>query len=694
MLILKNNFLNSFIMKKSVLFAVICWLPVVLLAQWSTDPQVNNAIATASGEEAIPKIAIAESGTTYISWFSNESGNYNVRLQKLDVFGNKQWADEGLLVSDNASMTWLTDWDMTVDQDDCAILTLQDIRTGNNNIFAYRISPEGDFLWGADGLQLSNSPTVFNVSPKVVVTNSGNVIIAWQADNDIIRQKIAPDGTLLWGNNGITMTGTNAYSWPQLLPVGTDDVIMKYFEDSGSFPGITRHVFAQRYDTDGNAVWAQDAVVSTAGGISPWTQIFPFINDGSDGFYIAWHDDRDFNNLASVYVQHIGPDGTVLLGDNGIEASTMPNRNHFYAQLSLPQNSEDIFVYWNEMDADQINRGIYGQKISATGERLWTDNGKKFIDLSSLDVYPYAARNSDDNTVLFYEENPSGPNAIIKAMGIDPDGNSFWSTSMVDICSLSSSKVHTVTSDFHDGQWITAWEDNRNGGSDIYGQNLKLDGTLGPVTIVYTPDISPDTLWFDTYQNTSDGEYFMIKNNNDVSLTITNIPLNNVLTNWMWSITNFSGSFPYTLEPGDSLNMLVTIGFITNMPLLLDYVYDDIPIEMESNDYAVTIGLNSDLIISNNEQFIEQPEIYCYPNPAVGSVSFQIPSEKNGEINLSILDSKGQIVKHLGLTLLNQKNNIIIWDGTNQENEKVKSGTYFYILNTGEAQKTGKIILL
>ena len=77
-------------MKSSFITFLSIILSLFTLAQWSTDPVENNAIALASGEEAIPKVATSETGTTYISWFSNVSGSYNVRLQKLDVFGNIQ----------------------------------------------------------------------------------------------------------------------------------------------------------------------------------------------------------------------------------------------------------------------------------------------------------------------------------------------------------------------------------------------------------------------------------------------------------------------------------------------------------------------------------------------------------------------------------------------------------------------------
>ena len=75
---------------------VLLVMNAAIQAQWSTDQLVNSAITIAAGEQAIPKVATTENGTTYIAWFSNESGNYNVRLQKLDLFGNILWEEEGL----------------------------------------------------------------------------------------------------------------------------------------------------------------------------------------------------------------------------------------------------------------------------------------------------------------------------------------------------------------------------------------------------------------------------------------------------------------------------------------------------------------------------------------------------------------------------------------------------------------------
>jgi hypothetical protein len=460
---------------------LILLLPMLALSQWSTNPAVNNPINTMTGEQAIPKIATCPNGDSYIASFSSENGNYNVRMQRLDAQGNNLWATNGILISDNPQMSWLTDWDMTADGSNHAILTFQDIRNGgNNNVVAYRIAPDGSFIWGADGIALSNS-SAFNVSPKVTVTSAGNAVFAWQADDVTILQKVSPSGSLLWGSSGITLSGSARFTWPQLLPVGTDEVILKYFQDTGPVNAPIRHIYAQRYNSSGSPVWSSAAVVSNVGGITAWTQIFPFINDGSDGFYIAWHDQRfGPSSPPKVYVQHINSSGQAVFTTNGVEVSSS-NYMLTDAALALPSGSSSVYVFWNEIEpVFQSDYGISGQKISSTGVKQWGASGITVIAVSSTQTYIVDSRKSPSDMVIFYEEYVDAVNIVLKATRINTDGNYVWPSDIVDVSTVVSSKVHPVVNEFANNQWILSWEDDRSGESDIYAQNIQLNGDLGP----------------------------------------------------------------------------------------------------------------------------------------------------------------------------------------------------------------------
>lgn len=470
-------------MKKNIYFLALFLLSTLVgLAQWSANPGENLKLTGLAGEQVIPKVRLAPNGDYYVGYFSLENGNYNVRLQRLDNQGNKLWADDGLLVSNHPSMTWLTDWDMAVDHENHAILTWQDIRMGgNNNIVAYRISPDGSFVWGADGIMLSNN-TAFNVTPTIVVTNANNAVIAWMADNSLIRQKISPAGQKLWGENGIAMTdATIRYTWPQLMPVGDDDVLMKYYQDTGTSWAPTRHIFLQRLTASGAGNWEMPAVVSNAGNITAWTQILPMISDGNGGCIIAWHDYRLSGTISTGWVQHINNSGNAVFQTNGVKLSEADDWNKFYLQLAKPANDQNIYVIWNHVNGDQNAFGIYAQKISSAGERMWTDFGKVIIPVSTEAVLPDYLLPVDNDIVMIYEHYFDGMSTSIRAIRLDPVGNTVWSPSEAMLSSVQSSKVHLDIADFDGNQWVFAWEDDRSGDVDLYGQNLLPSGQLGIV---------------------------------------------------------------------------------------------------------------------------------------------------------------------------------------------------------------------
>ncbi len=216
-------------MKKVLCFAILLAISNLVFAQWSSDPASNNVVSNLSGDQAIPKTA-ATNENIYFGWYSNDTGSYQMRLQMFNAAGVMQWAENGILISDNAQETWLTDWDMTADNDGNAILTFNDSRSGNWDIYAYKISPTGEFLWGDNGIQLSTGAGM-DAAPVVEVTEANNVYVAWSAMDEAKSyvQKLNSDGTLPWAA-AHAIEGDNSYTWPQLIPVDTDNVVSSEFK--------------------------------------------------------------------------------------------------------------------------------------------------------------------------------------------------------------------------------------------------------------------------------------------------------------------------------------------------------------------------------------------------------------------------------------------------------------------------------
>ena len=419
-------------MKKTVLSIVLIFLIHMVFAAWSDDATVNNVVCNLGGEQAIPKTAVCQDGTFYIAWFSNDSGNYDVRAQYYDYSGNEQWAPNGMLISDHTQMTWLTQWDICCDSQNNLILSFQDIRNHDNpDIFVYKIGPDGTFIWGDDGIAITDDDAS-NMVPTVAATSADNIIVAWITEVGIGMQKLSPGGGIAVTPYFELINASVTFNHPQIVPVENDTFILKYYKDTGPVWSPTRHLHAMKFSGAFEAEWDNECNISTQGGISAWTQHLSISPDNEGGFAICWNDDRDSDNMSEVYVQWVHGDGSTSYDDGGVIASVNDFTQGFYPFVVANPADDNVMVFWNEMDGDQNNRGLSGQKFDQSGNRLWTEHGANLMTMGGDNPYPFGAQpiTNDAMTLevmLFYTINAPSPNTdYMKAMRINADGELVW----------------------------------------------------------------------------------------------------------------------------------------------------------------------------------------------------------------------------------------------------------------------------
>jgi PKD repeat protein len=465
------------------LLMMICWAPIIL-GQWSSNPAQNTAITIMSGEQALPKIAVDDNGYAYVSWFSNDAGNYNVRLQRLDNNGNMVWPQNGILVSNQPQDTWITDYDLAVDPSGYAVVTFTDIRTGQSNPVGYRISPNGDMMWGQNGILLAND-NIFDPSPKVCVTTVGNSIFTWQSipdsgDSSIRLQKISPDGELLW-NDGIILSEPGIdFTAPYLLPAENDYVYLIWHKETGPYYAPNRGLYVQKLDVDGGFMWTSDVEVYAPVPSGPVVYL-KMCRDASGGIVFSWYRSVDSTQFHS-YVQRMDADGTIGMPANGVLASTSTNRNHMYPVPAFLSQTQEIVLFFSEQDLNQNMRGMYAQKFDLQGNRLWGDEGLQLIGLSNNDYGLFTADGKDNNAICIYQAAVFGTmDAKMQAVMLDDQGDFVWTEHFIDLCSYQSEKLHNVMTTYYMGQWVAVWQDQRTDYGDIYAQNIQQDGSLGVV---------------------------------------------------------------------------------------------------------------------------------------------------------------------------------------------------------------------
>lgn len=664
-------------------------------AQWNTDPFLNSAIADKTFDEIKPKIVTGSDGFSYLSYFSLESENFNLRMQKLDTLGNKLWDEAGLLISDFPSFEWIeySDWDMKMNEEGSIILVFPDNRTGYTNIYAYKISPEGEFTWGENGIIISDNENE-DANPKIAITNAGNIVFTWQRNpssgmlySKIICQKVSSSGELLWENELIVEDPIHDLIWPFIYPADNDEVILFWhWEDFLWWPDLK--LYCQKIDGSGNTVWTQDLLIYS----NQWQPISaPYLeicNDMNDRLFICWHEIIGGGPLSNTRIQQIDFDGNIFFEDGGINVSMNEDQNQMYPQLTiLPQNQE-VYIFWCESSFGQESQGLYGQKLSFSGTKLWGENGLEFIPLSSTFVEPIEILPSVDDILIFYKDNNFSDFAEskVKAMRINAQGEFVWYEESITLSEVQSDKSNFSAGEFYNNQWIIAWEDYRNDSADIYGQNIQLNGILGPISYEENIMIYPDSVYLPPSWNI---ESVHIINNGILPVEILNFPLFNYLQGWEWEITNITTDFPITIEPGSSLELLIHIITYTGSSEELGWSCDWVIVETATNTYEVELCVD-EALLNIKQNIIRTKLMDYYPNPAKDKLTFTL--EINQEINceIYIFNSVGKKIK----TFTTGNSKSIIWDLTDQSGQKVAPGTYYYKLNSTSFQESGKIILI
>lgn len=114
--------------------------------------------------------------------------------------------------------------------------------------------------------------------------------------------------------------------------------------------------------------------------------------------------------------------------------------------------------------------------------------------------------------------------------------------------------------------------------------------------------------------------------------------------------------------------------------------YEEIPeLEIQIPD---TIHTNINTGFDSQLKFEQQPSLKVFPNPTAGEFFVQIKNLKDEQINLSVINITGQVVKVLDANeFTTEKNNIPV------NISDLASGIYFVRLETSDTAITERLIL-
>lgn len=659
-------------MKRLFLFAILVFsLSTPIFAQWTSDPTINTMIVDTSGEQDLPKSVSCPDGSTYISWFDSRGGSYAVYMQRLNADGVKLWGSQGLLISNNPQSTSLVDYDLTCDAANNAIVAFTDMRSGDLDVFAYKISPSGEFLWGANGVTLS-SGTGYEANPTVAATTDGNVVVVWiYAVNPykIYLQKIDPTGAKLWGATAISYgSATEGYNNPIVVPSDNGSVIVSHKVTTGNFPAQTVKLAAQKFNSVGAPQWGTGGVwVQNLGKVMAFTAQFA-APDGANGVVIAWHDDRNSINLQSSWVQRVKSDGTLAFPANGAECATTGNIHKWNPRAGKLTDSEEVMVFWRFTNSDQNQDGLAVQKFNATGVRQFTDDGiilRQMTGTANIIGYDLATL-SNSSYIVYNVGNVSGLDNTVQGLMISSSGSNVWGNTIA-LSSLVSNKGRLqIVSDIS-GAGLAFWTDERVG-DGVYGQKINTNGTLGnqivPVELNnFSASVNGNSVlleWSTATETNNAGFSIERKSDNGNWMRVGEVSgagTSTSVINYSFTDKNLvSGKYNYRLIQTD-------IDGTTKIYDLLNEVLVGVPEKIELNQN--------------------------FPNPFNPSTVIRFALPVSGMVSLKVLNTMGEEVATLVNETKEAGNYEVKFDATN-----ITSGIYFYTLTSGEFTITKKLLLM
>ncbi|MGE0635023.1 MAG: T9SS type A sorting domain-containing protein [Bacteroidia bacterium] len=451
----------------SFAFSVICLNTAN--AQWSNNPTVNNAICTETAIQEYPKIISDGNGGAIITWSDRRNGtDNNIYAQRIDATGNIQWTAGGVVICNvggdqNAPV-------IVSDGAGGAIIAWEDYFSGNSDIYAQRINSSGVTQWTLNGVAICSASEDQNYI-DIISDGVGGAIMVWE-DNygstiDVYIQKVNSAGVTQWLADGVAIcTATGDQYTPKLAPDGSGGAVITWEDQRGADPDI----YAQHINSAGTISGLADGIaVCNATG----NQFVPSIcSDGAGGAIFTWYDRRNGN--WDIYAQKFISGGTPVWTANGTAICTASN-DQKYPKLVSDQNGGAFITWQGELSA---SNNIYAQHINTTGNTTWTANGITICAASGEQYSPEIIADNSGGAIITWSDNRNF-NIDIYAQRITASGETIWSTDGVEISTATNHQGDVkLISDGNDGA-IFCWADLRNTVYDIYAQNVCASGWLG-----------------------------------------------------------------------------------------------------------------------------------------------------------------------------------------------------------------------
>ncbi len=407
-------------------------------------------VYTGPEDQDYPLIVSDGAGGAVVVWRDDRDSNDDLRAQRLDASGSMLWSSSGIPVCTDLSNQ--NRHRIVSDGAGGVIVTWDDNRSSNNDIYAQRVDLNGIVQWTIDGIPIcvaANQQTF----PQIVSDEAGGAIITWQGSTVALNaQRVDAGGDTLWAANGIVVC-SNPYggrSNPQIAMDGSGGAVLCWYDTR-----TPRGIYGQRIDAAGDTLWnGAGAQICLAVG----TMSEPGIaSDGSGGAAIVWKESlRQPSDYGDVYAQIVDASGYVQGPSGGIAICTAESEQR-YTHIATDSAGGGIITWSDSRYSATYQSDIYAGRAYF--------NGTTDTDVQDAPVAGYLSQNFP---------NPFNPATTIQ-FGLQRE-----SRVLLSIYDVSGRLVRIVLDESRPaGRYAEAWDGRDNIGravaSGVYFYKLETE---------------------------------------------------------------------------------------------------------------------------------------------------------------------------------------------------------------------------
>ena len=759
----------------------IVWMSVAALAvllpvedgraAWPHDPDTNLRISRVPGDTYLPAACPDGAGGTIVAW-QQCGATCDIYAQRIRADGILAWGATGTLVCAAAGNQYRPT--IGADGSGGGVVVWFDDRVGGHDVYAQRVDSTGASVWAADGVPLCTAAG-YQYDPVIVAADSGAMIVAWwdtrNPSNDIYAQRVSANGQPTWVANGVALCAWPATQQsPAIAADGSGGAIAVWKDARTGGLGL----YAQHVDRAGIVRW-------TVGGVGVCTTTGyhleqALLSDGLGGVFIVWQGTRSGAWAAfDIWAQRLSAGGQALWATDGIPVSAV-DRNQLSPRLTS-DGSGGAIVAWRDYRGVDLN--IYAQRMDASGTMRWTPDGVPVCTAAFEQGYPDVVSDGSGGAIIAWHDFRFQSWDIF-AQRLDSAGSALWSAGGLPVSSHPGySELPMVVSDGVGGV-IVSWHDQRDGNWTVYGQRINPRGRLageepvitgvndvlgdegGRVVVEWAAsflDAAPGSAiasyvvreetdsppgWLDvgTVAATGDAAYTLetgaaIASPDSSRRSVFLVVARHVDGVQQWASLPDSGSSIDNLAPAMPQVMFaravgnqVSFGWARNAepdlaryriyrgtapdfapsPATLvaettdttfsavedsAYVHKLSAVDVHGNESPPATLTPGDLVAVSP---LHPPEIVVFddvrPNPSTGPIRFLFSLPTDANVRLDLFDVQGRLTRSLSLGRLRAGTSWVDWDGRSADGTRAHSGLYWARLRANRWERVRTIVLL